>query len=66
MTNENLKTLLTWLDGKKTYIVAAGLVIYVVGGDAGLWPVNETVLALFGAAGLGSLRSAVKKQNPEP
>jgi hypothetical protein len=66
VSNDNLRTLLTWLDGRKTYIVAAGLVAYVIGGDAGWWPVNESILALFGAAGLGSLRSALKKSPPPP
>lgn len=61
MTNENLKTLLAWLDGKKTLLVTAGAVLYVIGGNAGWWQVNESILTLFGAAGLGSLRSAIKK-----
>lgn len=64
VSNNNLRTLLPWLDGKKTYVVVAGVVAYVIGGDLGWWPVNESILALFGAAGLGSLRSAVKKSNP--
>lgn len=61
VSDAKLKAILEFLDGKKTYLVAAALVLYVIGSDAGLWPVNESVLALFGALGLGTLRSAVKK-----
>lgn len=66
MSNDNLRTLLAWLDGRKTYLVAAAVVAYVIGGDAGWWPINESILALFGAAGLGTLRAAVKKSTTPP
>jgi hypothetical protein len=64
VTRETLLSLLNWLDGKKTYLLAAALVIYVIGSDAGWWPLNESVLALGGALSLGTLRSAVRKAQP--
>lgn len=62
MTPENLRVVLDWLDGKKTYLIAACAVLYVVGGDAGWWPVNDSVLTILGFGGLASLRKGIKSQ----
>ena len=55
--------ILTWLEGKKTYLSAAGGVVitlsylfgFVDDGQMGI------LLALFGFSGLAALRSAIKK-----
>ena len=53
-------TLLNWLQGKKTYIVAA--ITFTVGGLGALGvTIPEWAWALLGAAGLGTLRAAVGK-----
>lgn len=53
--------LLDWFDGRKTYFVALIAVVYLIGADVGWWPLNETILALFGFGGLASLRAGLSK-----
>lgn len=52
---------MSWFDGKKTYLVAAVALIYLVGSDLGWWPLNQEVLGILGALGLASLRAGVAK-----
>ena len=52
--------MLTWLSGKKTYIVAVA--IFVLGGlQASGIAIPEYVYVLLGALGITTLRSGVKK-----
>lgn len=51
-----------WLNGKKTYISAAGAALTALGALlAGEITLLEFALAAFGAGGLAGLRSGVKK-----
>lgn len=50
-----------FLDGKKTYILAAIGVIYIFGGDQGWWNLNEAIAAMLGFGGLASLRAGKTK-----
>jgi hypothetical protein len=57
-----MNSLLTWLQGKKTYLVAFAAAIYGAGIQTGLWahiPVADAVLA---ASGLATLRAGVAKE----
>lgn len=56
-----MQALLTFLEGKKTYVIAALAVLYLFGGDQGWWIINENIMGILGFGGLASLRSAVKK-----
>lgn len=50
-----------WLKGKKTYILGALLVVYVVSASLGGWEPDDTIVyGLVGAMGI-TLRSGVKK-----
>jgi len=59
---EFLRELATFLDGRKTYIVAAGAILYLVGADAGCWEYNDQVLAICGFGGLAALRKGLNKK----
>jgi hypothetical protein len=62
-----MKTLLDFLSGKKTYLVAAGAIAYLVGSDLRWWPLNTEVLGIFGSLGLITIRAGIAKtQNPQP
>ncbi len=52
--------LLNFINGKKTYIVAFGVAICVVLKAFGI-VIPEVVFQLLGVAGLGAIRSALKK-----
>lgn len=58
-----LTSVQNWLDGKKTYIVAA-----LIGIGAGLEAygimIPEFVFMVLGALGLGAVRAGVKKSGP--
>lgn len=56
-----MQALLTFLEGKKTYVVAAIAVLYLFGGDQGWWKLNESILGILGFGGLAALRSGIKK-----
>lgn len=48
-----------WLNGYRTYLSAAAIAAVAVAQAFG-YPIPEWVLGVLGAAGLGSLRAAVK------
>jgi len=48
------------LQGKKTYLSAIAVVVYVIGGKLGYWPVDEEIAAALVAVGIASLRAGVK------
>jgi hypothetical protein len=55
-----MKTILAWLEGKKTYLVTAAT--FVLGGLVAVGvEVPEWLWPLLAAAGLGTLRSGVEK-----
>jgi hypothetical protein len=51
----------TFLEGKKTYLVAILGGLYLFGGDQGWWQVNEALLGILGFGGLAALRAGKKK-----
>jgi hypothetical protein len=59
MTTEQIKVVLEWLDGRKTYLIALIGVLYVFGSTLGWWPCDERVLGLLGFGGLAALRKGV-------
>ena len=61
MTTEQLKVLLDWLDGRKTYLIAMVGVVYVFGSTVGWWPCDERVLGLLGFGGIAALRKGIDK-----
>ncbi len=49
-----------WLKGKKTYIVAVATICYALSGVvAGYIPIDQAVMLILGALGLGALRNGV-------
>jgi hypothetical protein len=56
-----MQKIIALLDGKKSYLVAIA-VASIAGAQALGYQVPEWVYALLGAAGLGSVRSAIDKQ----
>lgn len=51
-----------WIDGKKTYIMVIATVCYALGGAvAGYVPVEQAIMLILGALGLGGLRHGVEK-----
>lgn len=63
-TTSPVREVLDWLDGKKTHLVTAAAVLYLIGTNAGWWGFDERVLAIFGFSGLSALRSGVAKTQP--
>jgi hypothetical protein len=58
-----MNDIIKYLEGKKTYIVAA--IVFVLGGLQAIgYPVPEYVYPLLGALGLGTLRAGVSKTTP--
>ncbi len=49
------------LDGKKTYLVAAIAILYVLGAHLGWWPFDDKILDALGFGGLITLRAGVRK-----
>lgn len=55
-------SLFRWVNGKKTYFVAAGMVAYALFGlSTGLLDQEQAMMVLFNAAGLAGLRHGVSK-----
>jgi hypothetical protein len=59
-----IKSTLTWLSGKKTYIIAFAGAIYVTGISVGLWPHILWLDGVLGASGVAALRAGVEKSAP--
>jgi len=60
-----MSKLLTWLQGKKTYIVAAaGILTAIAAYASGTLDATQTIEACFAALGLSGLRAGVAKNNP--
>lgn len=57
-----MKEVLEFLDGRKTYIVAALGIIYIFGGDQGWWRLNEAIAGMLGFGGIVTLRAGMKKE----
>lgn len=57
---QQFKEALGWLDGRKTYLLAAVAAAYVIGSTLGWWPCDDRVLALLGFGGMAALRQGVK------
>ncbi len=56
----------TWLEGKKTYIVAVAIGAVTIAQQLG-WITTETAVALYGvlgAGGLAALRAGITKVKP--
>lgn len=49
------------LSGKKTYILAAAAIGYLIGADLNLWPLNTEILGIFAFLGLTTLRAGIAK-----
>lgn len=56
-----LRAVATYLEGKKTYLVAATAAIYLFGASMGWWPEEKRILEIFAVLGLASLRASVAK-----
>ena len=56
-----MNTLITLLQGKKTYFTVAIAILYVGGAYLGFWELNDEVLAVFGLSALAFLRAGIKK-----
>jgi hypothetical protein len=63
---DRIKPLLASLQGKKTYVIAAAAIVYVLGGEQGWWTVNEQLLVIAGFGGLATFRSGVKALSAQP
>jgi hypothetical protein len=71
-----MQSVLLWLQGKKTYIVAAIALLFNIGVSMGWWVQDDKVWqaidGIFAALGLASLRAGVTKSasvtddNPKP
>ncbi len=62
-----MKDLLGFLDGKKTYIVCGLAVGYLIVCQFAHTSPDQTILGIFGALGLGALRSGLSKPDePKP
>jgi len=59
-----MKNVITWLNGKKTYVVAIIAGISAAATALG-HPIPEWAWALLGSFGLVSLRAAVEKSGPD-
>jgi hypothetical protein len=57
-----MNTLITLLQGKKTYFTVAIAILYVGGAYLGFWDFNDEVLAVFGLSALAFLRAGIKKE----
>lgn len=64
-----MQSILDWLSGKKTYVVAILLAVFDVGVTFGWWTFDNAVVqavnALLAAFGLGFLRAGVTKSGPQ-
>ena len=59
--------MITWLQGKKTYILQIGLVLYVIGGVVTHhMGVQEALGLLFSAGTIASIRSAISSLQLPP
>ena len=57
--------IITWLDNRKTYVVAAAVVVSgVYGWFMGDYSAQEAVNYIFAGLGLGALRHGVSKATP--
>jgi len=54
-----MKSIITFLQGKKTYIVAFAAAIYGAGIQTGLWPHNVMVDLFLAGGGAASLRAGM-------
>ncbi len=59
--SEMIQQILTWLNGKKTYLAALGWVVYKVGSGSGWWPENHNIETLLIGSGAVALREGIKK-----
>jgi hypothetical protein len=56
-----MANLLTFLSGKKTYLVSIGVLIYAIGINRGWWQHQAEIDLMFGGAGAMTIRAAIKK-----
>lgn len=56
-----MKSLLSFLAGKKTYLVSIGAIIYAIGIYKQWWPSSAEIWGLFGAGGAMTIRAAIKR-----
>ena len=58
-----MKTLLDWLDGKKTYICAMGIAVTYILYSQNIIDktINDILIGVFGGGGLAALRFKIKK-----
>lgn len=61
MTTEQIKLVLDWLDGRKTYLIATAGAVYLFGSTVGWWPCDDRLLGLLGFGGLAALRRGLDK-----
>jgi len=61
----DMSQIIQLLEGRKTYIVSALAIIYLIGSDLGWWPRNNEVLAILGFGGLAALRAGVQKSGSD-
>jgi hypothetical protein len=55
----NMKTIWTWLSGKKTYIIALAGIIYSGGIQQGWWPHSPLIDGLLLSGGAASIRHGI-------
>jgi hypothetical protein len=61
-SNMKLKEIITILEGYKTYLIMAALVVFAFSGvSMGILDQTEAFKIILEALGLGALRSAIKK-----
>lgn len=57
----NVHSVIDWLSGKKTYLVAFAAAIYACGIEQSWWQHQVWLDVLFGAMGVGTMRAAIAK-----
>jgi len=60
-----MKKIITYLQGKKTNIIAFAAIVYSAGVDQHLWASNQFVYAMLAALGGVALRAGVAKATKE-
>jgi len=56
-----MNTILSKLSGNKTHLSVLAVIVYVLGGKLGFWPVDPTIVTGLFAAVLAFLRAGVAK-----
>lgn len=58
-----MQAILTWLSGKKTYIIGFAAAIYGAGVALGVWHNNPGLDLIFGGSATVSMRAGMAKNN---